>query len=53
MSSAGSPSIEAVKEWAVCKVVIWLWKPDSNAIINKWFEKWGAGFVAGNQAFYF
>jgi hypothetical protein len=47
------PSVEAMEECIPGKVVLGLWEPDSDAIINELFEEWKAGLVAGNQAFYF
>jgi hypothetical protein len=49
----GPPSIDEIKECTPCKVVVRLWKSDSNAIINKLFEKWETGLVAWNRVFYF
>jgi hypothetical protein len=47
------PSIEAMEERVPCEDVVGLQEPGSYAIISELFEKWEAGLVAGNQAFYF
>jgi hypothetical protein len=47
------PSVEAKEECIPNKVVVGLWEPDSDAIVNELFEEWKTGLLVGNQMFYF
>jgi hypothetical protein len=49
----GPSLVETVEESTSCKAVVGLREPDADAIINEAFEKWEAGYIAWNQAFYF